>query len=421
MKLSKILLGLALWVASIGAAYYVGLKFNTPEVIERETVKVVTATPDSPVEASTTRIATLGTTSVSSILEESNDDLGEALRQAEDLSEEDRRALLTEAFALPQNDFRRSRMIRTLLDQLAETAPLDALALAQEIGSLRETERARTSILEIWAGNDPVAALNWAETALANEPLRSRSEQLLAIYRGYAASNPQAAFASALAMPDENSAQQRLQTNALEEIITEQIRNGGLMDAKLQVELLEDGSLKDNLMSDLVDRWASFDPVGAAAYVDSLGDGVSPAIKARLVGEWAENDPEAAAAWLSSKELDDRTLRSASTAIIREWTRYDMAASAEWLNSQPSSPALDRAVMSYTYRAAQEDPGSAMTWAESIDNDWMRNRMMQYVAGNWKNDDPEAFQSYIDSSKFNDEQKKQLQEAEARHGGSRWY
>jgi len=242
---------------------------------------------------------------------------------------------------------------------------------------------------------------------------------LLAIYRGYAAANPQAAFTAALAMPAGNSAQQRTQTAALQTIIKQQIASGGLLDAKLQVEQLEDGGMKNTLLSELVDEWAEYDPQGAAAYVESLGADAPASITTRLVGEWAENDPAAAAAWLSARELDEDTLSRASTAIIREWTRYDMAASAEWLNSQPSSPALDRAVMSYTYRAAQEDPANAMTWAESIGNDWMRTRMMQHVAASWKNDDPDSFQSYIQNSEFDQAQKKQLQEAQPFRGRGR--
>lgn len=359
---------------------------------------------------------------VDGLMQVSEENLDEAMRQAESLSQIDQRSLLTKAFALPENDFRRNRMIRSLLSELAETAPEEALAMAQQIGSLRETERARIDILGVWARNDPVAALAWASTGLANEPLRSKNNQLLAIYRGYAENNPQAAFTAALALPTESSAEKRLQSNALEEIISQQIDNGGLQEAKLQIELLEEGTIKSNLLSELVDSWASYDPLGAAAYVESLGDAVPSSVKTRLLGEWAENDPAAAAAWLSSREIDNQTLARASTAIIREWTRYDMAASAEWLNAQPSSPALDRAVMSYTYRAAQEDPANAMTWAESIDSGWMRTRMMQHVAGHWKNDDPEAFQKYIDSSNLNEAQKKQLQAAEVRNYGSgrRW-
>ncbi|MGB1127643.1 MAG: hypothetical protein ACPG3X_04655 [Opitutales bacterium] len=218
-----------------------------------------------------------------------------------------------------------------------------------------------------------------------------------------------------------NSGQRRLQTHALEAIIEQQIQDGGLLAAKLQVELLEEGPRKHALLTVLIDQWAAYDPEAAAAYVASLGENASSQVKAALLGEWAENDPEAAAAWLSAREVEEETLSRASTAIIRQWTRYDMAASAQWLNAQPDSPALDRAVMSYTYRAAQEDPAKAMTWAESIDNKWMRERMMQHVAGSWKADDPEAFKSYLDVSNLNDEEKKRLSEAEELHGGRRWW
>lgn len=420
MHPQKIILGLFVWLASVGVAYYIGQEFNDaapgPAVSEE---RVETSAPSSGTGRSENLAPPPPSAAADSLMELSQEDLDEALRRSDELSEEDQRALLAEAFALPTNDYRRARMLRTLLSQLAETAPHDALAIAEEIGSLRETERARIAILEVWAKNDPVAALAWAKVELANAPLRSQSGQLLAIYRGYAATNPQAAFADALAMSTANNGEQRIQSSALEAIIERQIENGGLLEAKLQVESLEEGGMKNRLLSELVDEWASFDPTGAAAYVDSLSAEVAASLAPRLAGEWAENDPEGAAAWLSAQELDENSLSRASTAIIREWTRYDLAASAEWLNSQPSSPALDRAVMSYTYRAAQEDPASAMTWAESIDNNWMRTRMMQHVAANWKEEDQESFQSFIDSSEFDEDQKKQLQEGRS-FRGRRW-
>jgi len=420
--LKKILLGLFVWLASVGVAYYFGTTIQSASTPEPITPEVVAAKPAPTLtgEAIVKAEPSAPTLTASSLLALSQDDLAEALRQASDLDEAGKRELLAEAFALPETDYRRSRMIRDLLGEIAKTAPLDALAMAEEVGSLRDTQRARESILETWAGNDPTAALAWAQTSLANEPLRSQTSQMLAIFRGYAGANPQAAFSSALAMQADTVAQKRLQNYALEEVITTQISNGGLLGAKLQVEQLEDGSTKSSLMSELVDRWASYDPEGAAAYVETLGDNASSSVKSRLLGEWAEKDPAAAAAWLNEQDFDERTLRNASTAIIREWTRYDMAASAEWLNSQPASDALDRAVMSYTYRAAQEDPASAMTWAQSIGNGWMRNRMMSHVAGNWKNDDPQAFQSFIETAEIEDDQKKKLQEAEASTGGSRY-
>jgi hypothetical protein len=423
MKPFSIVVGLLIWLISVLLAFQWGTRLtqatdSSPETIaESNDAEPEAATP----EGETASEEAYPLEVVTSFLETSALNLDAALDSTTSLTEAETRALLAEAFALPENDYRRARMLRHLLEQLARTAPRDALSMASQISSLGESERARIGVLEVWGESDPVAALAWAQLALVNEPLRTQNRQILAIYEGYAKTNPQAAFTAALAMPAASSAEQRLQSAALQEIIDTQIENGGLLQAKLQVELLEDSPTKTALLNELVDEWASFDPEGAAAYVQSLGEGASESMKTALLGEWAESDPAAAAAWLGLQQVGDETLSRASTAIIREWTRHDLAASAEWLNSQPDSPTLDRAIMSYTYRAAQEDPASAMTWAESIDNEWMRNRMMQHVSGSWKADDPDAFQNYLDNADLDDEQKEHLQNAEAIHsGGRRW-
>jgi hypothetical protein len=209
MKLPKLFLGLFVWLASMGTAYYVGLNSFSPlEPESKSPGKTEVAERRAPLTEALTGIKPTGRQSdvTRAIMEISQQDLDEALRQADNLGESDKRALLAEAFALPANDYRRAGMIRALLRQLAESSPRDALAMAENIGSRRETERARIAILQVWAESDPPAALAWAEIELANEPLRSQTSQLLAIYRGYAASNPQAAFAAALAMPATSNA-----------------------------------------------------------------------------------------------------------------------------------------------------------------------------------------------------------------------
>ena len=45
------------------------------------------------------------------------------------------------------------------VEELAEQDPVEALALAERITSMRELRDARTEILEVWDRNDPVAAL----------------------------------------------------------------------------------------------------------------------------------------------------------------------------------------------------------------------------------------------------------------------
>ncbi|MEC7231240.1 MAG: hypothetical protein VXV91_08600, partial [Verrucomicrobiota bacterium] len=240
----------------------------------------------------------------------------------------------------------------------------------------RDNERARVAVLEVWGRKAPAEAIAWSNHALAGEPSRTRNSQLMAIYRGFAANNPAAAFQQALAINDNN----RLKNQLLDQVIRVQIESGGLQAAKLTVDLVADPEMQRSLRRELVDEWAEFDPKAAAAYVAKLGEDADSSIKSALVSEWAESDPAAAATWLSSLDVDDPAIARASSSVIREWTRYDLAASADWLNSLPASPELDRAVISYTFRAAEEDPETAMSWAQSIEDDRRRTWMMERVA-----------------------------------------
>ncbi len=414
MKRSTLLLCFIVWFTSLLTAYYIGSLGQEPEAStpKAEKTKLVsnTASKTDTVEEDTLPEDT--ESALQSFLNGDTLSVEEALREIPTLTGEATRQLLGEAFAMPKSDPNRSRLIRELLSQLAETEPVAALELASQIESLRDSERARISVLEVWGKNDPAAALAWANNALADEPGRARSSQLSAIYRGYAASNPEAAFQQALAISGDN----RLRNRLLDDVIEIQIESGGLQAAKLAVDLISDPNMQNNLRRELVDEWAQFDPEAAANYVLSLGEEADSRLKTELVSEWAESDPAAAAAWLSALPEDDPAIARASAEIVQEWTRYDLAASAEWLNSLPASPELDRAVISYTFRAAEEDPGTAMTWAESIDDDRRRTWMMERVAATWKEQDAEAFKSYLDGSELTAEQRKTLEEAQNRGG-----
>ena len=355
---------------------------------------------------------------VAEFLETDNPDfsLADALSGIAHLSPSETRALLGTAFALPKSDPYRARMLQALLTQLAATSPLEALELADQIDSLRDNEQARRAILEVWGKTNPDAALAWAHTALANEPSNLRQAQMLAILRGFAETDPLRAFRYANSLDDSTGAAQREKHRMLAEVIRTQIQNGGLFAARATIEAMHDGTTKDSALRQMVSAWAAFDPGSAAAYINAMGADAPTELKRTLIEQWAESDPAAAAAWLSRLPEDDPAVARSTAEIIRHWTRYDLNASAEWLNTLPASPELDRAVASYTFRAAQEDPQNAMSWAESITNGRMRTAMMQRVAATWRTENPEAFENYLRGSEFSDEQKEALRSAQSRGG-----
>jgi hypothetical protein len=320
--------------------------------------------------------------------------------------------LLDAAFALSRSDPRRAQEIRDALAQLALSDPLGALAFSDRISSLREAQHARSQVLSQWASYDPNAALAWAATALTDVPTNLRNSQLQAILHGFAQTDPEGAFNYANALDDDSPSAMRLKNRLLSEVIETQIRAGGLQAAQHRIALMPDNASKQTLQRELVSEWAAFDPHSAAAYVTALGGDSASNLTTSLITEWANNDPPAAANWLNALPTNDPAFAKASAMITREWTRYDLAASSEWLNSLPASPELDHAVAAYTSRAAQEDPATAMSWAESINHGGLRTRMMQKVAGSWKNEDPDAFAAYLDRGDFNSKQRKLLESAQ---------
>ncbi|MEC8332755.1 MAG: hypothetical protein VXZ83_01365, partial [Verrucomicrobiota bacterium] len=351
MKLSTLTICLCVWLISLTCAYFIGSRVNEASysLLSSESGTSTQTSIDSTKEISNIVNTEEPNSLFKSYFEGDLTVLEEAIREIPTLSSESSSELLDAAFELPKSDPNRRRLIRELLSQLAETEPRVALELSSQINSLQDSERARMSILRVWGKNDPVAALTWSNTALTGEPTRTRHSQIAAIYRGYAQSNPEAAFQQAMNTEQD----ERLRNRLLCDVIEIQVENGGLMAAKLKVDLISDSQIQNNVRRRLINEWAGFDPESASNYVLALGDSADANLKSTLVGEWAESDPAAAAAWLTKLPKDDPSIARASAEIIQEWTRYDLTASAKWLNSLPPSPELDRAVISYTFRAVE--------------------------------------------------------------------
>lgn len=423
MKKKSVVILLLLWLLSTALSFNLGRSLKkTPSGSDPEAksagvanaTKRPIASPAKPEQNSTDPDQDIGEDSDALEMPLS---LSEGLKQVTRLSPEQTTDLLAQAFALPPSDPKRHQAILALIKQLATTDPLTALQYADQITSLRDSETARIQTLEIWAQNDPAAAINWTNTASANETSRRKTTQLMAILRGYAQTDAAGAYLYAASLPEDTAGALRQKTRLLSEVIETQIRSGDLAAAQSRIQLLEDSPLKQSLMGEMVDEWAAFDPAAAAQYVSALGENATMSIKRSLIDEWSQSDPAAAAAWIDQMQQADPSVINLASNIIREWTRYDMTASADWLNALPLSDTLDRAVASYTFRAAQEDPATAFTWAESIVDDGFRERLMQRVASEWKSTDPASFTTYIEASDLSAEQKKALIEVQASSGG----
>ena len=180
MKSSSLILCLAVWSISLAAAYYLGSYAGNVESNAEQTVKLPTEMkkPKLIQTLNVNAVATDDKNALTTYLRGDISQLEDALLEIPMLSGEASSELLVQAFSLPASDPNRSRLIRELLSRLAETDPVAALKLASQIESLRDSERARMAVLEVWGRKSPAAAIAWANDALAGEPSRTPASTL---------------------------------------------------------------------------------------------------------------------------------------------------------------------------------------------------------------------------------------------------
>lgn len=311
---------------------------------------------------------------------------------------------------------KKDEMVLSLLEKWAEVDPVGALGYLDNIESLRLRDDAAETILEQWGKSNPSEAVGWLDANADSMPSRLYSNRMLSIISGYAEIDPQGAFNFSSSLPEDTSAQRNTKSRALGEVVKSLVQAEQIGEAISLISAMEPGNMQTEAFSEFIEEWARYNPAAAVEHLEMLGPDVSGEAKRSLMRSWAEYDPVSAASWLSTLPADDPDMGSLVSNLVGRWTRYDLEASAAWLNQIPPSPDIDRAVAIYTYRSAQEDPAGAMSWAESITRDNTRNRLMTRVASEWKQQDPEAFQSYIETAELTDEQKTQLESAQPGRG-----
>jgi hypothetical protein len=74
----------------------------------------------------------------------------------------------------------------------------------------------------------------------------------------------------------------------------------------------------------------------------------------------------------------------------------------------PAGQSRDTAVAAYTRRVATTDPQTAAQWAETINNESIRNSQMESIASAWLRTDANRAAAWITNSSLSDEVKARL-------------
>ncbi|MEM6820584.1 MAG: hypothetical protein AAF558_01405 [Verrucomicrobiota bacterium] len=306
----------------------------------------------------------------------------------------------------------RFRLEREVLAQWATVDPQAALRYAREITQDGHRRDATEAILRVWAGKEPKKAFAWLEDQRGTIDAEEYNRLFDDALRGYA----DLSLVDAIEYfgTTSESLDSRQTRRAISQLVQSLIQQGLVTDAEAYLSMLPEGELQERASRELISELAEVDVAKALQVLSSFeGTENFGSMQQAFVDEWSRDDPSAAAAYVSENAEGSSEFSRMASQIVRRWD--DITAASDWLAQYEPSSALDRPTMMLVYRSHNEDPEGAISWATSMTNDQMRNRVLSAVASNWKHNDEAGLNAFLSQSATLTETQKQLmQDAPAR-------
>ncbi len=243
------------------------------------------------------------------------------------------------------------------------------------------------------AGEDPAAALAWAQNIESPAGRRQSVQQVL---QNWAYQDPAAALAQARALPDEEA-----RKSALPNIFQTWAQQDA--DAVLAWAETATGPERELALLQGTLAKADNDPVASAAAVDAMlaanagekpGSALTGAVS-QVAGSWFRQDIGQATAWAMQLPAGNAQ-QSAVSTITQNWTRLDPVAASEWVQQLPPGDSRDTAAQQLSQGIQYSDPESAFVWASSIASESKREETVRQAAQVWMWQDRAAARAAIE-------------------------
>lgn len=273
-----------------------------------------------------------------------------------------------------------------------------AIAFADKSGSDEEgvlSDLSRTiskmAALAGWTGEAPEEAKTWL-SSLENQ--EERDELADGIVYGLAMRNIDAATSYALSFSDEESDKAEEYLGMIADL---QVAHG-LSTALNWVETLPDGPSKRKALTEVAREYADQDPTKAAEWISPYleEDFVEGAIS-QISREWIKSDPANALSWIASLPEGDSRSQVLSDAIW-QWSRRSPRQAGDYLAHLPPGHERDSAMRAYSRSVVDEEPSSAMEWAQAIEQEDLRNETITQIAREWYRLDIAAANRWLQST-----------------------
>jgi hypothetical protein len=390
-----------LWAASLAGAYYAGVSLRG-----EPRVSVVAGVRPAAVETIGGRpVGKRVMTAEQALTDErrraSEDGAPDDEGDVDGLTTEECRKRFERIASLPPSRERNLEYYK-LISQWARIDGEGALAAAATIDEPKLRYELRESALRNWARGNPEEAYAFA-MANPNKDLPEHRMQL--VFDGLGRSDPD----KALAFFDAHRGELEKQGDRASMVFDELYERGGHDQLVSWAERQPLGKMRDMALNRIIDRWARYDPAGAKDWMErsvTNKENIGPA-RVELAESWARVNPQEALQWVGSLPAKERE-GDYYDRIFGRWIQYDRNAAAQQLASQPPGPHLDRPIERYTNEVMRQNPADTMPWAQSINDEGRRWRAVERVADAWRSKDKAGLQQYVLSGGFTEEQQRKL-------------
>jgi hypothetical protein len=294
---------------------------------------------------------------------------------------------LRQASDLPEDA--RQEIIGFAIESLAESRPEAAILLLSETRDPESRNDMIETILDSWAGKDPLAALDWLRTNNAGGIGSATEEIKFAMVTGCARNNPKLAFQwiTDLQIASTSSAVPKIvesaRTPEARHAMFSALRELATVPTADRYQSYAFGTLAREMAEqgyDTTQSWlATINPTPEEAAI--LAHGLQAETTRTDSGKWIE--------WMGDHVPPDQ-LKDRAQRLMNDWTWLDYQAAGDWLATTPESAVKRLAVASYAKTVAPYEPAIAAQWAETLPANSDRADLMRSIHNHWHQIDPAA-------------------------------
>ncbi len=135
-----------------------------------------------------------------------------------------------------------------------------------------------------------------------------------------------------------------------------------------------------------------------------------------ITGDLARKDPAVAAAFVKAQDGEDAQ-RMAMREFMPAWTNTNPAAALTYVNSFPPGPVRDSAAQPYVWSNNTSPPSELVEVARSISGEDERNRAQSVAYMRWMREDAEGAKAAMEASDLSEETKTRILEGRGMWGG----